>query len=78
MESNLTIISKEGEKIDVDKKIRNMCELINSTLENNEEETELHLNFEAEILKEIIAYCERHKYVLPPNIPKPLPDSDLK
>lgn len=55
-----------------------MIGLIGDALELNPTDSEINLQeVEADVLNDIIEFCKWHKYVDPPLIPKPLPDSDL-
>ena len=77
--SKLTLVSKEGEKIQVDAKITEMCGLLRDMIEDNEElqeEIEL-LNIDHAYLVDIVRYCEHFNFKKEVNIPKPLPSSNL-
>ena len=78
MDREITLITKDGQSFKTTSKIGNMIGLVGDALEMNEKEEEIVLpEVDSVILYDILSFCARHKYIDPPNIPKPLPDSDL-
>ena len=61
--SQVTLVSKEGEKFTVSSEIQNMSQLIHDMLEDNDEAMEEDIplaNVTSKFMKIIIEYCEHH------------------
>lgn len=75
----LTLVSKEGEKFKVNKKIINMCGLLMDLFESNDDTTEdVPLSqIPSRFMSDIIQFCEHYDFRKEANIPTPLPHPSL-
>ena len=81
MESNkkiISLIAKNGEKIDISLKAALRSGLINMNIELNPDSKEIPLNVEFNILKKIIEYLEHYENEEPKEIERPLPSTNFK
>lgn len=74
----MTLVSQEGDKVQVNKKIAMMSELIKTMSEGDTSADEIPLpNVKSTVLQKIVQFMEYHINNIPKEIEKPLKSSNL-
>jgi len=77
-EKNLKLVSQEGEKFDVTKKVAVQSELVKTMSEGDKEENEIPLpNVKSSVLKRIVDYMKYHVNNPAKEIEKPLKSANM-
>ncbi|CAI2380824.1 unnamed protein product [Moneuplotes crassus] len=75
----IVLISKEGERHEVEGEFRNMCNLVRESLEDMEDQNEIPLPIvPSQHIKWIIEYCQRHKFKESDEVKAPLASNKLE
>eukprot|EP00357_Protocruzia_adherens_P029157 CAMPEP_0115008186 /NCGR_PEP_ID=MMETSP0216-20121206/21733_1 /TAXON_ID=223996 /ORGANISM="Protocruzia adherens, Strain Boccale" /LENGTH=167 /DNA_ID=CAMNT_0002375487 /DNA_START=36 /DNA_END=539 /DNA_ORIENTATION=+ len=78
-DDKITLVSKDGEKIAVEAKIKEMSGLVKNILEDQDPTEDINVeSIDSATLKSVVSYCEHHNYTNPEPLRKPLPSNKLE
>mmetsp|Transcript_30518 Transcript_30518/g.34688 ORF Transcript_30518/g.34688 Transcript_30518/m.34688 type:complete len:181 (+) Transcript_30518:160-702(+) len=79
MSDTVTLVSKEGEKIEVSSKITAMSGLIKNIIEDQDSKEDIVFDAISTVtLNRIVNYCQHHEFINPEPLKKPLPSNKLE